>query len=1022
MTREAFRFSPVIEDLPVSIECIATWRNDRVVIGTVAGALIVMGPAPNSKKYVQLFAKKDFSRKSVLQIHVLETAWKNELCGDAALLVSLSSDGLFVHRLPSFELVHDLSAKTRGAYLYALHADPLRPTHVEICVAVRRKLLLFAWQTDGTTPPEQLRELNLPESPTSMVWCSTGNEQFSGDSVAQMLCLGFRKEYSLLNIKTASSRELPIGTGAYPIAVSLSDGEFLVVKDSTGYFFSSSGGKPTRSCAVSWNDPPLSVKYVFPYLVAILPRMVEIRSLETQKLSLVQTLPLDGMTRFASPSHLGSASVHDCFVSSDKTVHRLQAVDLLSQVAALESNGSYDEALALCAVVPGSLLPEASRREKMKHIHGAYAKHLLSRGDFEKAMEHFDLAELYTVQKLGCFEFLHPQSEPLKSALRTALQSIGMREEEWYGSAMKIPNARQRDAKAALVPTLRRARKDWVSERLREREGGRAGGGGQPGVDGGSEHLRRHSVDSWSAAMNATASVIDCALLKCILDTTPNEVDVLLRDPHACLLEECEPLLLSRGRYSEVVTLYHDLGLHAKALQLLGRLGRGEVDENAGVSSDDGLGGDSAFKGPQQTLAYTRQLLMTCRPQDLYAVLPAVLEHISWIIPLAAKDSDIARAILTIFTADRDVAKAGGGLKRMPCLPRREGQRFLRERDPKLYVRFLEEVISSGAEGADEPEFHDDLAEAYLLAVKAEIEGKPPGDEGDITEARHRMIEFLHSSKYYHPERLLSKFPFNTLYEERAILLGRIGRHEQALGILVHWLHAPEKAMAYCQRFHATAGRSGPGTGGTAGSTGGVMWSPRRDSSGAGYDAPDSGAAPDSMGRTDNNDVFLALLRVFLFPQNCPPPPHLKEGHPEADVAKRIPMRNEALTLLRDCHTRVDLIRALDVLPDDLALSDVLPLLETHLRSFTQVRRNNQVVRHMRKTDHLFVMEAAFEAKQKAVVIKQSTLCSVCHRSIGRSAFACYPNGVLVHLNCLKDREVCPVTNQRFRTTSVKPG
>lgn len=49
-------------------------------------------------------------------------------------------------------------------------------------------------------------------------------------------------------------------------------------------------------------------------------------------------------------------------------------------------------------------------------------------------------------------------------------------------------------------------------------------------------------------------------------------------------------------------------------------------------------------------------------------------------------------------------------------------------------------------------------------------------------------MAFLQSSKFYTPEKMLSKFPFEDLFEERAILLGRISQHDKALHIYAHKL------------------------------------------------------------------------------------------------------------------------------------------------------------------------------------------------------------------------------------------
>ena len=41
-------------------------------------------------------------------------------------------------------------------------------------------------------------------------------------------------------------------------------------------------------------------------------------------------------------------------------------------------------------------------------------------------------------------------------------------------------------------------------------------------------------------------------------------------------------------------------------------------------------------------------------------------------------------------------------------------------------------------------------------------------------------------------------------FEERAILLGRLGRHEQALTIYVHILRDPDKALEYCRQHYSS--------------------------------------------------------------------------------------------------------------------------------------------------------------------------------------------------------------------------
>lgn len=96
----------------------------------------------------------------------------------------------------------------------------------------------------------------------------------------------------------------------------------------------------------------------------------------------------------------------------------------------------------------------------------------------------------------------------------------------------------------------------------------------------------------------------------------------------------------------------------------------------------------------------------------------------------------------------------------------------------------------------------------HFVGVAAVAAGK---EEGELGEFRTKLLSFLDVSSSYEPAKLISDFPFDGeapvtpgdaesrlnlslftfcsgLLEERALLLGRMGKHEQALLIYVHIL------------------------------------------------------------------------------------------------------------------------------------------------------------------------------------------------------------------------------------------
>ena len=83
------------------------------------------------------------------------------------------------------------------------------------------------------------------------------------------------------------------------------------------------------------------------------------------------------------------------------------------------------------------------------------------------------------------------------------------------------------------------------------------------------------------------------------------------------------------------------------------------------------------------------------------------------------------------------------------------------------------------------------------------IPAKAGEEPGQLGLTRKKLLAFLENSPHYTPEKMLSQFPLEgpscsqrhcltdslqDLYEERAILLSKIGQHEQALSVFAHKL------------------------------------------------------------------------------------------------------------------------------------------------------------------------------------------------------------------------------------------
>lgn len=90
-----------------------------------------------------------------------------------------------------------------------------------ICIAIKKKLLIFTW---NGVEFHEWKELSLPDSAKTLVWC--------GDS----LCIGFKREYTLINVKTGAMTELfPVGKTGNPLVTLLPNEQILLSRDSLEY-------------------------------------------------------------------------------------------------------------------------------------------------------------------------------------------------------------------------------------------------------------------------------------------------------------------------------------------------------------------------------------------------------------------------------------------------------------------------------------------------------------------------------------------------------------------------------------------------------------------------------------------------------------------------------------------------------------------------------------------------------------------------------------------------------------------
>ncbi|CAH0560450.1 unnamed protein product [Brassicogethes aeneus] len=393
--------------------------------------------------------------------------------------------------------------------------------------------------------------------------------------------------------------------------------------------------------------------------------------------------------------------------------------------------------------------------------------------------------------------------------------------------------------------------------------------------------------------------IIDTTLLKCYLQTNDALVAPLLRLNY-CHLAETEKILKKKGKHNELIILYQTKGQHRKALELLQSEGSSE-----------------------RTVTYLQNL----GTENM----GLILEFADWILKESPEEG------LKIFIEDT---------AEVELLPRPRVLDFLLKFHPAVAIPYLEHVVHVWED--TNSFFHNALIHQYREKIMEE--NLPSTSE----HTRKKLLQFLENSAYYTAENILSHFPTDDLLEARAIILGRINKHEQSLAIYIRVLGNIDKALDYCKKVYE---KKLPG----------------------------------------HETVYVFLINLILNPDSCQlalPGTILSPKTAQADVEL-------ALKLLEEHAMAMNPLDALRILPDSVLVSRVHKFLLVALQKVIHDRRHKEMMKGLLYAEHLQCQEMRLALQSQHVLITDINVCPVCKKRFGnQSALVRYPNGDVVHFSC----------------------
>lgn len=194
-------------------------------------------------------------------------------------------------------------------------------------------------------------------------------------------------------------------------------------------------------------------------------------------------------------------------------------------------------------------------------------------------------------------------------------------------------------------------------------------------------------------------------------------------------------------------------------------------------------------------------------------------------------------------------------------------------------------------------------------------------------------------------------FPLDGFFEERAIVLGKLGRHEQVLSMYVTVLDDVNRAIEYCDKVYKS--------------------------------------------KNENSDqIYVILLRLLI-----DPPDSWLAGL--GDVSKPAPNLEKVIEILNKNAAQIATPDVLKVLPDEIPIHRIRNFLVTALDKAISNRRLYQVNRGLLYAKLLKIQQQRIFYESQNITLTEFNICGVCKKRFGnQSAFVRCPNGEIVHYSC----------------------
>lgn len=236
---------------------------------------------------------------------------------------------------------------------------------------------------------------------------------------------------------------------------------------------------------------------------------------------------------------------------------------------------------------------------------------------------------------------------------------------------------------------------------------------------------------------------------------------------------------------------------------------------------------------------------------------------------------------------------------------------------------------------------HDDTVRFHNdLALLYIREIETSDDSSDKEKFSRKLLKFLGRSTHYRPQTVYSAVP-KKMFEQRAVLLSKMDQEHDALVIYVYDMDSPMKAQNHASDLY--------------------------------------GKNP-----VKGLESLHKLLDILLTPPR-------KGAKPNIDAA---------LKLLASQGSRMDPAKVLNLLSDDVKISEIYPFLCSQIRNTTASANQLRLRTSLEKVYAVTVEEDYLETRAQSVRVTDSRMCQICLKRLGHSVVSVFPDLTVVHYGC----------------------